>query len=292
MIQLLLALSFAAASQADSTLEQQVAARIALTPGADVSVAYVDLGSGDSLFIRANTEMHAASTMKVPVMVELHRRAASGGFSLDQGLLVVNRFASALDGSPYQLVPGEDGDTTLYHLEGNRVSIRELIRLMITRSSNLATNTLIALAGPDNINATMRSLGAGTMRVRRGVQDIKAFDAGMINTTTARDLAAVFSAIERGAAADAPSTVAMRRDLLADEFNERIPAGLPPGTRVAHKTGDITAVAHDGGIIYPPGRKPYVLVVLTRGVTDPAESARLVADISRIIYSHVMQPAK
>jgi beta-lactamase class A len=289
---LVIALVFAAlqlGAVADSTLEERIAARIAAVPGAEVSVAYVDLGTRDTLYLRADTVMHAASTMKVPVMLELYRRASAGGFSLDQGLMVVNQFASALDGSPYKLDAADDGDSTLYKEEGNRVPIRRLIHLMITRSSNLATNILISLAGPDQVNATLRTLGANRTNVRRGVQDIKAFDAGMINTTPARDLATILAAIETGRAADAGATREMRDHLLADEFNERIPAGLPPGTRVAHKTGDITAVAHDAGIVYPQGRKPYVLVVMTRGIPKPADSARLIADISRIVYDHAMQ---
>jgi len=270
----------------DSTLEARLSARISQRPGAEVGVAYLDLQTGDSVFIHADTIFHAASTMKVPVMLELHRRAAAGGISLDQGLLIVNHFSSAVDGSPYRLDPGEDSDSTLYKEEGARVSIRALIHLMITRSSNLATNTLIALAGPDQVNATLRSLGARTMRVRRGVEDIKAFEQGMINTATARDLAVLLSAIENGGAADRASTNAMRATLLEQEFNEKIPAGLPPGVNVAHKTGDITAVSHDAAIVYPPGRKSYILVVLTRGIPDSAESSRLIADISRLVYAH------
>ena len=77
----------------------------------------------------------------------------------------------------------------------------------------------------------------------------------------------------------------MREILLAQEFNDRIPAGLPPGTRAAHKTGEITAVSHDAAIVYPVGRKPYVLVVLTRGLRDGAQSATLIADISRITWT-------
>ena len=278
-----------ASARTDSTLESVITARIAAILGAEVAVAYVDLATRDTLFIRADTVMHAASTMKVPVMLELYRRASVGGFSLDQGLMVVNHFASALDGSPYKLEAADDGDSTLYKEEGNRVPIRQLIHLMITRSSNLATNILISLAGPDQVNATLRSIGANRTTVRRGVQDIKAFDAGLINTTTARDLATILAAIETGRAANAAATREMRDHLLADEFNDRIPAGLPPGTRVAHKTGDITALAHDAGIVYPKGRKPYVLVVMTRGIPKPDDSARLIADISRIVYDHAMQ---
>lgn len=287
MIPLFLAFQLLA-TRSDSTLEQQIGARIAAVPGAEVSVAYTDLQSGDSLFIRADTVMHAASTMKVPVMVELYSRAEAGGFSMDQPLLVVNHFASAVDGSPFELIPSEDGDTTLYKEAGQRVPIRDLIHLMITRSSNLATNILISLAGPDKVNATLRSLGARTMTVLRGVQDIKAFDAGMINTATARDLATLLVAIETGRAAGPAATREMRDHLLADEFNDRIPAGLPPGTKVAHKTGEITAIAHDAAIVYPPGRRPYVLVVMTRGIQHTEDAARLTAEISRLVYTHAM----
>ena len=285
----LLALQLLASRNADSTLDQRIVSRIAKVPSAEVSVAYVDLETRDTLFIRADTIMHAASTMKVPVMVQLYRDAAAGSFSLDQGLMVVNHFSSAVDGSPFELIPAEDGDTTLYKKAGERVPIRQLIHLMITRSSNLATNILISLAGPDRINATLRSLGANRTAVLRGVQDIKAFDAGMINTTTARDLATILTAIETGRAGDAPSTRAMRDHLLADEFNDRIPAGVPPGVRVAHKTGEITAIAHDAAIVYPPGRKPYVLVVMTRGIADVSQAATLTADISRLVYAHAME---
>jgi beta-lactamase class A len=132
---------------------------------------------------------------------------------------------------------------------------------------------------------TMRSLGAQRIQVLRGVEDGKAFDKGMVNTTTARDLAIILSAIEDGRAASADATREMRQILLAQEFNEKIPAGLPPGIRVAHKTGEITAHSHDAAIVYPPGKKPYVLVVLTRGIKDAAKSSKLIADISSIIYA-------
>ena len=111
----------------------------------------------------------------------------------------------------------------------------------------------------------------------------------MSNTMTARDLATLYAALQRGQVAGPEDTRDMLDVLLAQEFNEKIPAGLPPGTRVAHKTGEITAVSHDGGIVYPPGRAPYVLVVLTRGVRDGRASAALIADISRIVYRSLVR---
>jgi beta-lactamase class A len=137
----------------------------------------------------------------------------------------------------------------------------------------------------------MRSLGAQRIQVLRGVEDGKAFEKGLNNTTTARDLAIILRAIQEGRAGSPAATQEMLAILLAQEFNEKIPAGLPPGTRVAHKTGEITAVSHDAAIIYPNARKPYVLVVLTRGIPDGTKSSKLIADISAILYAHNLAAA-
>jgi beta-lactamase class A len=275
----------AIATTRDSLVEK-IQSRIAQEPGAEVGLAYIDLASGDTLFINPDRSFHAASTMKVPVMIELFRRSSAGSFRMGQRLMLVNQFASIVDGSPYSLDPKEDSDSTLYHRIGDRVPIDSLLRLMITRSSNLATNTLITLVGAENVNRTMRSLGAQRIQVLRGVEDGKAFEKGLNNTTTARDLAIILEAIEKGKAASPAASREMLGILLAQEFNEKIPAGLPPGTRVAHKTGEITAVSHDAAIVYPTGRKPYVLVVLTRGIADGDRSSKLIADLSALIYGH------
>jgi beta-lactamase class A len=288
---ILVAASLLALSQSRDSVVEQIQARISAEPGAQVGIAYVDLASGDTLFLNADTSFHAASTMKVPVMIELFRRANSGSFRMDQGLLMVNQFGSIVDGSPYSLDVGSDSDSTLYHRIGQRVRVDTLLRLMITRSSNFATNTLITLVGADAVTRSMRSLGAQRIQVLRGVEDGKAFEKGMSNTTTARDLAIILRAIEEGRAASPAATHEMLAILLAQEFNEKIPAGLPPGTRVAHKTGEITAVSHDAAIIYPTGRKPYVLVVLTRGIADGTKSSKLIADISTILFAHNMAAA-
>jgi beta-lactamase class A len=288
---MLVAASLLALSQSRDSVVEQIQARISAEPGAQVGIAYVDLASGDTLFLNADTSFHAASTMKVPVMIELFRRANTGSFRMDQGLLMVNQFGSIVDGSPYSLDVGSDSDSTLYHRIGQRVRVDTLLRLMITRSSNFATNTLITLVGADAVTRSMRSLGAQRIQVLRGVEDGKAFEKGMNNTTTARDLAIILRAIEEGRAASLAATHEMLAILLAQEFNEKIPAGLPPGTRVAHKTGEITAVSHDAAIIYPTGRKPYVLVVLTRGIADGTKSSKLIADISTILYAHNMAAA-
>jgi beta-lactamase class A len=270
------------------SLKARIERRIAEQHGAIVGIAFHDLQTGDSLYLNADDSFHAASTMKVPVMIELFRRIDVGALRLDQGILLVNQFGSIVDGSPYSLDAGDDSDSSAYKLTGTRAPLKELIDRMITRSSNLATNALIELVRASNANETAHMLGARNIRVLRGVEDGKAFRAGMNNTTTARDLAVLLEAIETGRAASRSSCDAMREILLHQEFNEEIPAGLPAGTRVAHKTGWITGVLHDAAVVYPPGRKPYVLVVLTREIPDEKVARRLIADLSRMVWAHAV----
>ncbi|EAU68112.1 beta-lactamase [Stigmatella aurantiaca DW4/3-1] len=252
-----------------------------------MAVAYRDLGdSRDAVFLEADTSFHAASTMKVPVMIEFFRQVDAGVLALDQPIVLTNRFASIVDGSPYSLDAKEDEDATLYEHLGRPMPASELLKRMITRSSNLATNSLIALVGAKRVTRTLRTLGAPSMTVLRGVEDGKAYAKGLNNTATARDLATLLAALEQGKAASPRSTQAMRDILLAQELNALIPAGLPPGTPVAHKTGQITAVLHDAAIVYPAGRAPYVLVVLTRGIADEQVARALIVDLSRSVHAH------
>ncbi|HEX7937345.1 MAG TPA: serine hydrolase, partial [Gemmatimonadaceae bacterium] len=167
---------------------------------------------------------------------------------------------------------------------GTQVPVRDLLESMITRSSNLATNALIEIVGAQKANATAHALGAKNIRVLRGVEDNKAFDKGMNNTTTSRDLAVILAAIAQRRAASPKSCDEMVAILSRQEFNDAIPAGLPPGTKVAHKTGNITAVQHDAAIVYPAAGRPYVLVVLTRNIPDEKVAKTLIADLSRIVY--------
>jgi beta-lactamase class A len=281
----------ATAEDAVDSLRARVEALVAAArrdaPDAFVAVAWRDLGSGRTLDVRGDSVFHAASTMKVPVMIEVMRQADRGALALDQEVLLVNRFASIADGSPYSLDAGEDSDSALYAMVGRRVSVRELMRRMIVRSSNLATNALIALADPARVTATAASLGASPRtKVLRGVEDGPAYRLGMNNVVTANDLAALLAAIETRRAASPARCAEMLAILRAQELDaDAIPAGVPAGTPVAHKTGWITAVQHDAAIVYPSGRAPYVLVVLTRGIRDTRAASRLIADVSRAAWA-------
>jgi len=252
-----------------------------------VAVAFRDLATGDSLLLDAHQSLHAASTMKVPVMLELFRRADAGEISLDDAVEVRNEFRSIADGSRYALDSADDSDSTLYRRAGQRVPIRELIGLMITRSSNLATNLLIDLADPRRIERTLATLGASETRVLRGVEDGPAYRAGMNNTTSAYGLMKVMEAVADGRAASPAASREMAEVLGRQEFTTMIPAGVPRGVRVANKTGSITRIAHDAAIVYPPGRAPYVLAVLTRGFTSTGTAAPVAREVSAAVWRYV-----
>ena len=270
-----------------AALRTSIERRIAAVPGAQAAVWLRDLATGETLAVNAGTSFHAASTMKVPVMIELFRRADAGALTLDSAVVLRNAFTSIVDGSPFAVDAGDDSDSSMYAKVGQRVTLRELNERMITHSSNLATNAIIERLDAQRVNATAHALGAATIQVRRGVEDQKAFDAGLNNTTTARDLGVLMEALALDRAASKASCAAMRDILLRQAFNDEIPAGLPAGTPVAHKTGAITATLHDAAIVYPGSRPPYVLVILTRAIKDTLVAQRLMADISRDVWGAV-----
>ncbi len=270
--------------QVDQKLTAEIAERIGKS-GAEVAIAFRTLDGRNAYSLREEDSFHAASTMKIPVMIELFHQVRLGKLKLEDTLLLKNEFHSLVDGSIYKLNPADDSETDLYGAEGQTRTLRQLCELMITVSSNFATNLLIEKVGVENIRAEIHSLHADGMNVLRGVEDGKAFERGLNNTTTARGLLQLLTAIAKGEAVDPESSKQMIEILERQKFNDGIPAGLPPGTRVAHKTGEITKIHHDAAIVFAP--KPFVLVILVRGIAEEKESAALMADITRLIYRDV-----
>src|SRR6266511_320479 len=274
-----------AAGQDLGTLRQRLAARIARAPARAVALYYRSLARPDSLPIDANLRFHAASTMKVPVMIQIFRDADAGLLRLDDSLGVHATFPSLLDRSPFDVDKADDSDSTLYLRLGGRASVRELLELMITRSSNLATNILIERVGAARAQASARTLGAWSIQVLRGVEDGKAYRAGLNNTTTARDLGMLLAAISNGKAASPASCREMLAILGRQQFKEGIPAGLPPGTLVYHKTGWVGQVVyHDAAIVELAHGRRYVLVVTTGGIQKDEDAHALVRDLSKLVF--------
>ncbi len=256
---------------------------------AEIAVSFFDLETQQEFDFNAKTMMHAASTMKVPVMIELFRRVDAGALILSDKIPVKNEFYSIVDSSRFSLDLRRDGGESLYDSLGQNVRLLTLIEEMIIHSSNLATNLLIELVDAKNVTAAMRALGADTIQVLRGVEDIKAFRKGWSNYTNARDMRLIMTAIATAAAASEKSCAQMLEIMSRQAYRKKIPAGIPDSVTVANKTGSITAISHDCAIIFPPARRACVLVVLTKGIADPEKAEHAIAAISRWIYDD-LQP--
>ncbi|HEX6623265.1 MAG TPA: serine hydrolase, partial [Pyrinomonadaceae bacterium] len=249
-----LALLFIPAARAqevsrDGALRKKVEEVIGASGAETVGVAFYDLETKRELLINPDATFHAASTMKVPVMMEVFRQAHTGQLSLDASLDIRNQFKSIADGSFFSVSPEDDSEKTLYQKTGQAVAVRELVELMINASSNLATNVLIQRVTPARIMVFMRKSGARNIQVLRGVEDGKAYERHMNNTTTAHDLSILLRRIAEGRAVSKDASREMIEIMSRQRFNEGIPAGLPPSARVAHKTGSITKINHDAAIV-------------------------------------------
>ena len=208
-------------AHAPATLETRVRAVIA-SSGAEVAVAFRTLDGRSELLIDPDKLFHAASTMKVPVMIELFQQARAGTLSLDDGLHIRNEFKSIVDGSTYTLSEGDDSDRDIYAAVGKTLTLRQLCDAMITVSSNFETNLLIEKLGVENIRRTVTRLGAEGMQVLRGVEDSKAFEKGLNNSTTARGLQVLFEKLSQGQAVDATSDAEMIAILKRQKFKDAI----------------------------------------------------------------------
>lgn len=250
-----------------------------------IGVAVCDLESGLEFEYRANEWFHAASTIKIPILVGVFGAVDRGEFVLHSRLHVRNRFLSVVDRSPYRLRSSRDANSEVHEAIGKMMQIQELAHHMIATSSNLATNLLVELVGLEKLQATMDQLGvADGIELRRGVEDDKAFEAGINNRVTADGLLKLLKLIAEEKAFSPHLSRRMLDILHSQEFNSGIPAKLPEGTRVAHKTGEISTVAHDAGVVYLVKRKPYVLVILTEWDPDTGGRSETIAKISKAVH--------
>jgi beta-lactamase class A len=261
-----------------------------LETGADarVSLALCDLASGFQILVKPDVPFHPASTIKLGVMLEVYHQAAQGEFALDDLLTVKNSFLSLADQSEYLLSPEDDSETDLYGHVGEAQSIRDLTRRMIIFSSNLAANLLIEKVGASRITHFMQALGTNDLVIRRGLEDQKAFSLGFNNSVTARSLMQVLLRLAKRSVVSPEASDEMIAILMRQHFNEGIPAQLPAEVSVAHKTGWIDWVYHDAAIVYPPRHSPYVVVILTSGLSEKDEAPALVAALSAAIYHQLI----
>ncbi|MBP8155995.1 MAG: serine hydrolase [Leadbetterella sp.] len=268
--------------QKNISLKEQIIQLMSKTEGY-FGIAFKNIQNNDTILINAHEYFHAASTMKTPVMLEVFNQEKQAKFKITDSILVKNEFESIVDKSRYSLSILDDSDDILYGKIGKKMTIQDLTYEMMTKSSNLSTNILIDKVGAGNVMKLLASLNIKENIVLRGVEDQKAFEAGLNNRTTPYGLMQIFEHI----ASTQGNNSLMMNILFDQKFNEIIPAKLPKSVKVAHKTGSITGVQHDSGIVFLPDGRKYVLILLSKNLKNADEGVKTLAQISKLIYDYM-----
>ena len=255
-----------------------------------LAVAVYDTQTGTSFRRNADRWFHAASTIKVAILLGVYASIHHGWLLPQSRLHVRNRFFGAMDGVPFRVLADRDANSEVHASIGKMMRVSELALHMISTSSNLATNLLLDLVGIETVQRSLDELGLDGIDIRRGVEDERAFEVGINNRVTADGLAALLRLIAEERAFTPELSREMLDILHAQEFRNGIPARLPRAVRVAHKTGDISTIAHDAGVVYPQGRRPYVIAVLTEWSPDAAGRAAAIAEVSQAVYDALTAP--
>jgi beta-lactamase class A len=271
-----------------SALEARFAELETLAGAQSIGVAIADLESGGEFDFRGERWFHAASTIKLAVLLGVYGAIHRGDLLPQSRVHVRNRFLSAYDGSPYRVRVDRDANADVHGEIGRTLRVSELAEHMITSSSNLATNLLLDLLGLDVLQKTLEQFGLEGIDLRRGVEDELAFEHGISNRVTARGLVGLLRLIGEERAFSPELSRQMLDILHAQQFRSGIPAGLPREARVAHKTGDISTVAHDAGLVYLPNRKPYAIAVLTEWEPSATGRSTTIAAASYISYASLI----
>ena len=248
-----------------------------------LGIAFYDAETTLQWAYNADAPFHAASTMKLAVLLAVQRQITRGELAGDAPVHVRNKFTSIVDRRPYMLEVSRDADPELYAHLGRTMTVDQLAYQMITTSSNFATNLLVDVVGVPVIQRALHELNIEGIKVIRGVEDQAAFEAGLNNEVTANGLLKLLRIVSDRKAYSPEASERMLEILLDQRFKGGIPAGLPEAARVAHKTGNISTVHHDAGIVYLEGRQPYVLVILTQFDASPSRSTA-VAEVSRDVF--------
>lgn len=255
-----------------------------------IAVAAYDFEHHTTWSLNAARWFHAASTIKVPVLLSVYDGIEQHRFEPYSRVHIRNRFLGVVDGRPYRVASEREANAEVHAALGRMLTVHELARHMIVTSSNLATNVLLDLVGLQAARASIARLHLGGIDLQRGVEDEAAWEAGLNNRVTAAGLCDAMRLIEEGNAISTEASQAMLDILHQQRFRSGIPAGLPDDARVAHKTGEISTVAHDAGIVYLNGRDAYVVVILTEWAPEANGRQETIARISRAVYEFMTGP--
>ncbi|MBV9263630.1 MAG: serine hydrolase [Candidatus Eremiobacteraeota bacterium] len=245
---------------------------------AAIGLDVLDLDTGYTAGFNASKSMPAASTIKVPVMVEVFDQLEAGRFDLNRR---VELTSSDKDYGSGDLCDAPAGET---------FSVEQLLAKMIDISDNTATNMLIRLVGRRSINAKMGELGLERTHL---TQDVRTDDWAIRRAlrTSAGDLVHLLALMAHGELVDEWSSKEMIGLLEADQINTLLPAPLPEDIPIAHKTGSLADTLNDAGIVYAADA-PYVIAVMTTALPSKDLGRAFIHTISRLAYTDEMQSAR
>ena len=238
-----------------------------------VGIAIEDLATGMTSGINASESLPAASTIKIPVMIEVFKQMEAGALDLNTRV--------HLEGRDKDYGWGDLADErvgTLHH-------VKDLLWLMITNSDNTATNMLIRLVGRAKINTTMATLGLGSTRLH---DDIRTETDSIRYTlrSSPHDMMEMLDGIARDRLVDAWSSKQMLAILTGQRHNSLLPMALPKDIKIAHKTGSLHDTLNDVGIVYHDN-EPYVIAVMTTQLPNLDLGRRFIRKVSRIAYDEL-----
>lgn len=236
-----------------------------------------DLQGGESFAVNADTVFPQASSIKIPILVELLRQAQEGKLNLSERVEIHRAH-----------LVGGSGVLQFFSEAGSAISLRDLAVLMVVLSDNSATNLIIDRLGMDNVNAMLDRQGLDRTRLARKMIDLGAEQADRENRSTPRQMAALVQRLNAGKLLDAEHT-RMALEILEYPKDSPIRAGVPPASTVAEKPGSLSGAQCDTGIVFLPGR-PYVISVMT--TLNAADGNAAITGVSALVFSYFERMAR
>lgn len=269
-----------AISQSDPLRQKFVNKLSSIIDGADavVGVTIKDLKTGEEIFINADEIFPQASSIKIHILAELYRQAEQGKFRLTDVLPL-----------PEKVRVGGSGVLNELGKQGVSMSIRDYAVLMIVLSDNTATNLLIDLVGMENVNKSLRAMGATKTKLQRVMMDIKAAAEGRENIATPNEVMMVLEKLYKGEIVNKAASDDML-SILRKEKSGAIKAGLPPNVEIANKEGEVEGIRCDVGIVYLP-EAPYLICVMTKLLAKDEDGPKIISEISRAAYAYFERKA-
>jgi len=238
-----------------------------------LGVTILDPATGDRISVRGATVFTQASAIKLPILVELLRQVETGEQNLDEVVTLVASDIVPGSGVLQQLTPGKVS-----------LSLRDVATLMVTVSDNTATNMIIDRVGMAKVNAEMARLGLSSTKLQRKMQDRTAWEENRENLSTPDEQARLLELLLEGEILSAKGREEIDRILTIPKPGQ-LRTLLPNGTKVAHKTGTLSGVVVDVGIVYLKDR-PFIVSAMGNWLTDADQAERAISEIALAAYRY------